>query len=93
MKRVSLTQYLVEQQREHGRIPNSNVRILDRGDQGEAGQHRERDPEGGGDALVGGVHRAVLKINWRGKPDAKALAALIDNAAAKPDHVLRRFAW
>jgi HAD superfamily hydrolase (TIGR01459 family) len=43
--------------------------------------------------LVGGVHRTALKINWRGKPDAKALAALIDNAAAKPDHVLRRFAW
>jgi hypothetical protein len=35
----------------------------------------------------------VLKINWRGKPDAKALTALIDKATAKPDHVLRRFAW
>jgi HAD superfamily hydrolase (TIGR01459 family) len=43
--------------------------------------------------LVGGVHLPELKINWRGKPDRKALAALIDNADAKPDHVLRRFAW
>ncbi|MDB5397717.1 MAG: putative sugar phosphatase superfamily [Rhodospirillales bacterium] len=43
--------------------------------------------------LVGGVHRPELKINWRGKPDCKTLAALIDNADAKPNHVLRRFAW
>jgi HAD superfamily hydrolase (TIGR01459 family) len=43
--------------------------------------------------LVGGVHAAVLKLNWRGKPDRDALAALIDNSDAKPDHVLRRFAW
>jgi HAD superfamily hydrolase (TIGR01459 family) len=43
--------------------------------------------------LVGGLHRRELKINWRGKPDDKALIALIDNAKAKPDHVLRRFAW
>lgn len=43
--------------------------------------------------LVGGVHRPELKINWRGKPNKNALTALIDNADAKPDHVLRRFAW
>jgi HAD superfamily hydrolase (TIGR01459 family) len=43
--------------------------------------------------LVGGVHRPELKLNWRGKPNAAALAQLIDKAAAKPDHVLRRFAW
>ena len=43
--------------------------------------------------LVGGVHRRTLKVNWRGKPNAAALTTLIDNAAAKPDHVLRRFAW
>ncbi len=43
--------------------------------------------------LIGGVHRLELKINWRGKPNAAALAALIGNAVAKPDHVLRRFAW
>ena len=43
--------------------------------------------------LVGGVHAPVLKLNWRGKPDRDALATLIDNSAAKPDHVLRRFAW
>ena len=43
--------------------------------------------------LVGGVHRPELKINWCGKPNAEALKTLIDNAPAKPDHVLRRFAW
>jgi HAD superfamily hydrolase (TIGR01459 family) len=43
--------------------------------------------------LVGGVHAPVLKLNWRGKPDRDALTTLIDNSDAKPDHVLRRFAW
>jgi HAD superfamily hydrolase (TIGR01459 family) len=43
--------------------------------------------------LVGGVHRPDLRLNWRGKPDKKALAALIEGADAKPDSVLRRFAW
>jgi len=43
--------------------------------------------------LVGGVHAADLKLNWRGKPDRDALTSLIDNSDAKPDHVLRRFAW
>lgn len=43
--------------------------------------------------LVGGVHGATLKLNWRGKPNRDALATLIDNSDAKPDHVLRRFAW
>jgi HAD superfamily hydrolase (TIGR01459 family) len=43
--------------------------------------------------LVGGVHRPELKINWRGKPNGPALTALIDKSEAKPDHVLRRFAW
>jgi HAD superfamily hydrolase (TIGR01459 family) len=43
--------------------------------------------------LVGGVHKLDLKLNWRGKPNADALTQLIDKAAAKPDHVLRRFAW
>jgi HAD superfamily hydrolase (TIGR01459 family) len=43
--------------------------------------------------VVGGVHRAALKLNWRGKPNKKALAALIEGAAVKPDYVLRRFGW
>ena len=43
--------------------------------------------------LTGGVHKPELKINWRGKPSGKALSLLIENAQAKPDHVLRRFAW
>ena len=43
--------------------------------------------------LVGGVHAPVLKPNWRGKPNQEALMTLIDNSDAKPDHVLRRFAW
>ncbi len=43
--------------------------------------------------LTGGVHKPELKINWRGKPNGKALSLLIEGAAAKPDHVLRRFAW
>ena len=43
--------------------------------------------------LVGGLHAAELKINWRGKPNAGALTTLIDNAEIKPDHVLRRFVW
>jgi HAD superfamily hydrolase (TIGR01459 family) len=43
--------------------------------------------------LVGGVHAPVLKPNWRGKPNRDALTTLIDNSDAKPDHVLRRFAW
>jgi HAD superfamily hydrolase (TIGR01459 family) len=43
--------------------------------------------------LVGGVHAPVLKLNWRGKPNRDALTSLIDNSDAKPDHVLRRFAW
>jgi HAD superfamily hydrolase (TIGR01459 family) len=43
--------------------------------------------------LVGGVHAQVLKPNWRGKPKHDALTTLIDNVEAKPDHVLRRFAW
>jgi HAD superfamily hydrolase (TIGR01459 family) len=43
--------------------------------------------------LTGGVHKPELKINWRGKPNGKALGLLIENAKAKPDHVLRRFAW
>jgi HAD superfamily hydrolase (TIGR01459 family) len=43
--------------------------------------------------LVGGVHARDLKLNWRGKPDAAALAALIDQSEFKPDHVLRHFAW
>lgn len=43
--------------------------------------------------LVGGVHARELKINWRGKPDADALSALIDSSEFKPDHVVRRFAW
>jgi HAD superfamily hydrolase (TIGR01459 family) len=43
--------------------------------------------------LVGGVHAADLKINWRGKPNGDALTALIDKSEIKPDHVLRRFAW
>jgi HAD superfamily hydrolase (TIGR01459 family) len=43
--------------------------------------------------LVGGVHRRELKLNWRGHPKKKALAALIETAQAKPDYVLRRFAW
>jgi HAD superfamily hydrolase (TIGR01459 family) len=43
--------------------------------------------------LVGGVHAPELKINWRGKPNAAALTALIDKSAIKPDHVIRRFAW
>jgi HAD superfamily hydrolase (TIGR01459 family) len=43
--------------------------------------------------LVGGVHASTLKLNWRGKPSGDALTTLIDNADAKPDYVLRRFAW
>jgi HAD superfamily hydrolase (TIGR01459 family) len=43
--------------------------------------------------LVGGVHAPALKLNWRGKPNRDALTTLIDNSDAKPDHVLRRFAW
>ena len=43
--------------------------------------------------LVGGVHKPDLKLNWLGKPNADALTQLIDKAVAKPDHVLRRFAW
>jgi HAD superfamily hydrolase (TIGR01459 family) len=43
--------------------------------------------------LVGGVHAPALKLNWRGKPNRDALTTLIDNSTAKPDHVLRRFAW
>jgi HAD superfamily hydrolase (TIGR01459 family) len=43
--------------------------------------------------LVGGVHAPTLKLNWRGKPNRDALTRLIDNSDAKPDHVLRRFAW
>lgn len=43
--------------------------------------------------LAGGVHAPDLRINWRGKPDADALAALIDKSEIKPDHVIRRFAW
>ena len=43
--------------------------------------------------LVGGVHGPTLKLNWRGKPNRDALTTLIDNSDAKPDHVLRRFAW
>jgi HAD superfamily hydrolase (TIGR01459 family) len=43
--------------------------------------------------LVGGVHAADLKLNWRGKPNSDALMTLIDNSDVKPDHVLRRFAW
>jgi HAD superfamily hydrolase (TIGR01459 family) len=43
--------------------------------------------------VVGGVHGAELKLSWRGRPDKKALAALMETAAAKPDYVLRRFAW
>jgi HAD superfamily hydrolase (TIGR01459 family) len=43
--------------------------------------------------LVGGVHAPTLKLNWRGKPNREALTTLIDNADAKPDHVVRRFAW
>jgi HAD superfamily hydrolase (TIGR01459 family) len=43
--------------------------------------------------LVAGVHAPVLKLNWRGKPDPAALAALIDTSEFKPDHVLRHFAW
>lgn len=43
--------------------------------------------------LTGGVHKPALKVNWCGKPDGKALAFLIETAKAKPDHVLRRFAW
>jgi HAD superfamily hydrolase (TIGR01459 family) len=43
--------------------------------------------------LVGGVHRSALKLNWRGKPDKAALAALLESAEAKPDYVLRRFVW
>jgi ribonucleotide monophosphatase NagD (HAD superfamily) len=43
--------------------------------------------------LTGGVHKPELKINWRGKPDGKALSLLIETAGVKPDYVLRRFAW
>jgi HAD superfamily hydrolase (TIGR01459 family) len=43
--------------------------------------------------LVGGVHAPDLKINWRGKPNTDALAALIDKNEIRPDHVIRRFAW
>ncbi len=43
--------------------------------------------------LTGGIHKPDLKINWRGKPDGEALSLLIESAKAKPDHVLRRFAW
>ncbi len=46
-----------------------------------------------GALLVGGVHRPQLKLNWRGKPNKKALAALLADAVAKPDYVLRRFVW
>jgi HAD superfamily hydrolase (TIGR01459 family) len=43
--------------------------------------------------LTGGLHKDDLALNWRGKPRGKALDALLDSAVAKPDHVLRRFAW
>jgi HAD superfamily hydrolase (TIGR01459 family) len=43
--------------------------------------------------VTGGLHRDELKLNWRGKPKASALEALLGKAQVKPDHVLRRFAW
>jgi HAD superfamily hydrolase (TIGR01459 family) len=43
--------------------------------------------------LAGGVHAQDLGINWRGKPNADALTALIDKGEIKPDHVICRFAW
>ena len=43
--------------------------------------------------LVGGIHRPDLKLNWLGKPNPAALETLVDNAPAKPDHVLSRLAW
>lgn len=43
--------------------------------------------------VVCGLHRPELKVNWRGKPNGELLEALIDRAEARPDHVLRRFAW
>jgi HAD superfamily hydrolase (TIGR01459 family) len=43
--------------------------------------------------LVGGVHAPELRLNWRGRPNKKALARLLEDSAAKPDYVLRRFAW
>lgn len=43
--------------------------------------------------LVGGIHRRELRLNWRGHPKKKALIGLIEASPAKPDYVLRRFAW
>jgi HAD superfamily hydrolase (TIGR01459 family) len=43
--------------------------------------------------VLGGVHRPELRLNWRGTPNRKALAELLDGAPTKPDHILRRFAW
>lgn len=43
--------------------------------------------------VTGGLHKLELELNWRGKPSGKALEALLDTVGAKPDHVLRRFAW
>jgi HAD superfamily hydrolase (TIGR01459 family) len=43
--------------------------------------------------VLSGLHKPELKFNWLGKPNKEALNALIDNAPAKPDHVLSRFAW
>jgi HAD superfamily hydrolase (TIGR01459 family) len=43
--------------------------------------------------LVGGVHRREFGVNWRGMPRQSLIKEKLSEAAAKPDYVLRRFAW
>ena len=43
--------------------------------------------------VLSGIHRAAVKLNWRGRPDEAALADLLAEAPAQPEWVLPELRW